>query len=175
MFIVLVSTTILTRVIFTAKNSSQPNMVPYRYKKWLSTIFILGAVHWIMDPDPDPSLFIRDLRDANKKKFFSKLFRLLLSVGVITSVLKDKKSPMKSLNRSVDILWVTYTVYQANCSAAVPSPSSHSHVPITVVCCRPAAHTMSFAKVPRHGFHLRTSFQSLQDGIIGIALFFHGN
>jgi hypothetical protein len=40
-----------------------------------------------MDPDPDPALFISDLKDANKKYFLLNTFE-----GTFTSFFKDKKS-----------------------------------------------------------------------------------
>jgi hypothetical protein len=45
------------------------------------------------DADPDPSIFIIDLQDANKKLIFKKMFScLLLFEGSFTSFFKDKKS-----------------------------------------------------------------------------------
>jgi hypothetical protein len=44
------------------------------------------------DPDPNPSIFIIDLQDANKNKFFKKVFLHILFEGTFTSFLKDKKS-----------------------------------------------------------------------------------
>jgi hypothetical protein len=47
-----------------------------------------------MDPDadPDPSIFIIDLQDANKKLFKKKFSCILLFEGTFTSFFKDKKS-----------------------------------------------------------------------------------
>jgi hypothetical protein len=45
------------------------------------------------DPDADPSIFIIDLHDANKKLIFLKKFScILLFEGTFTSFFKDKKS-----------------------------------------------------------------------------------
>jgi hypothetical protein len=44
-----------------------------------------------MDPDPDPSIFIIDLQDANKK-LNKKKFCILLFEGTLTSFFKGKKS-----------------------------------------------------------------------------------
>jgi hypothetical protein len=47
---------------------------------------------WLMDPSPDPAIFVIDLQDANKKTifftkkyFFSKFFCLLLFKGSFTT------------------------------------------------------------------------------------------
>jgi len=45
-----------------------------------------------MDPDPDPSIFIIDLQDANKKIIYKKFFCIFLFEGTFTSFFKDKKS-----------------------------------------------------------------------------------
>jgi hypothetical protein len=50
-----------------------------------------------MDPDPDagsdPSIFIIDLQDANKKLIFKiKFICIILFEGTLTSFYKDKKS-----------------------------------------------------------------------------------
>jgi hypothetical protein len=48
-----------------------------------------------MDPDPDmdPSIFIIDFQDANKKLIFIlKFYCILLFEGTFTSFFKDKKS-----------------------------------------------------------------------------------
>jgi hypothetical protein len=46
-----------------------------------------------MDPDPDPSIFIIDLQDANKQLIFKKKFScILLFEGTYTSFFKDKRS-----------------------------------------------------------------------------------
>jgi hypothetical protein len=47
-----------------------------------------------MDPDPDPSIFIIDLQDTNKKLFEKKVFLhiTVLYEGTFTSFFKDKKS-----------------------------------------------------------------------------------
>ncbi len=48
---------------------------------------------WLMDPDPDPAIFVIDLQDASKKLiFWHNFFCLLLSEGTFTSFFKDKKS-----------------------------------------------------------------------------------
>ena len=57
-----------------------------------------------MDPDadPDPSIFIIDLQDANKKlMFFFKFSCILLFEGTFTSFFKDKKS--KRSHKTVEI------------------------------------------------------------------------
>ncbi len=49
---------------------------------------------WPMDPDPvrDPTIFVLDLQDANKKLFFSKFFCFLLFEGTFKSFFYDKTS-----------------------------------------------------------------------------------
>jgi hypothetical protein len=57
-----------------------------------------------MDPDadPDPSIFIIDLQDANKKLFlFFKFSCILVFKGTFTSFFKDKKS--KRRHKTVEI------------------------------------------------------------------------
>jgi hypothetical protein len=59
-----------------------------------------------MDPDPyadpDPSIFIIDLQDANKKQIiFKKFFFIVLFEGTFTSFFKDKKS--KRSHKTVEI------------------------------------------------------------------------
>jgi hypothetical protein len=60
-----------------------------------------------MDPDPnadpDPSIFIIDLQDANKKQIKKKIFlhTVLLFEGTFTSFFKDKKS--KRSHKTVEI------------------------------------------------------------------------
>ena len=44
------------------------------------------------DADPDPSIFIIDLQDANKNEFKKKFFCIVLFEGTFTSFFKDKKS-----------------------------------------------------------------------------------
>jgi hypothetical protein len=52
--------------------------------------------------DPDPSIFITDLQDANKKLIFSnKFFCILLFEGTFTSFFKDKKA--KRSHKTVEI------------------------------------------------------------------------
>ncbi len=46
---------------------------------------------WLIDPDADPSIFIIDLQDANKK-LFKKVFLHISFEGTFTSFCKDKKS-----------------------------------------------------------------------------------
>jgi hypothetical protein len=53
-----------------------------------------------MDPDQDPSIFITDLQDANKKLFF-KFSCILRFEGTFTSFFKDKKS--KKIHKTVEI------------------------------------------------------------------------
>jgi hypothetical protein len=57
-----------------------------------------------MDPDsdPDPSVFIIDLQDANKNQLKKKLFCILLFEGTFTSFFKDKKSK-RSPTKAVEI------------------------------------------------------------------------
>jgi hypothetical protein len=46
-----------------------------------------------LDPDPNPSIFVMDLQDSNKKRIFLKqFFFLLLFEGTFTSFFKDKKA-----------------------------------------------------------------------------------
>jgi hypothetical protein len=57
-----------------------------------------------MDPDPDadldPSIFIIDLQDANKKFIFLKKFScILLFEGTFTSFFKNKKSKRSLRNQ----------------------------------------------------------------------------
>ncbi len=47
---------------------------------------------WLMDPDPDPAIFVIDLQDPNKKANLKKVFLLLLFEYTFTSFFKDKKS-----------------------------------------------------------------------------------
>jgi hypothetical protein len=57
-----------------------------------------------MDPDadPDPSIFIIDLQDANQKVIFlTKFFQILLFEGTFTSFFKDEKS--KRSHKTVEI------------------------------------------------------------------------
>ena len=54
-----------------------------------------------MDPDPDPSIFIIDLQDANKKQILKKSFCILLFEGTFTSIFEDKKS--KRSHKTVEI------------------------------------------------------------------------
>jgi hypothetical protein len=54
-----------------------------------------------MDPHPDPSIFIIDLQDANKKRFKKKVFCIALFDGTFTSFFKDKK-PKRS-HKTVEI------------------------------------------------------------------------
>jgi hypothetical protein len=56
-----------------------------------------------MDSDPDPSIFIIDLQDANKKQTFLKSFLHSTSTfeGTFTSFFKDKKS--KRSHKTVEI------------------------------------------------------------------------
>jgi hypothetical protein len=47
----------------------------FRIRDILKRIRILGPVHWVTDPAPDPGIFISGFRDANKKYLFlTKLF-----------------------------------------------------------------------------------------------------
>ncbi len=48
---------------------------------------------WLMDPDPDPAMFVIDLQDVIKKLIFEhNFFCLLLFIATFTSFFKDKKS-----------------------------------------------------------------------------------
>jgi hypothetical protein len=51
-------------------------------------IRILGPVHLISDPDPDPALFVSELQ-GQQQIIFSKFFCLLLSVSIFTSLFKE--------------------------------------------------------------------------------------
>jgi hypothetical protein len=53
------------------------------------------------DADPDPSIFIVDLQDANKKLIFFKFFCIVLFEGTFTSFFKVKKS--KKSHKTVEI------------------------------------------------------------------------
>jgi hypothetical protein len=49
------------------------------------------------DPDADPSIFVVDLQDANKKLIFSnKFFCVILFEGIFTSFFKGKKKSKRS-------------------------------------------------------------------------------
>jgi hypothetical protein len=54
-----------------------------------------------MDPDPDPSFFIIDLQDANKKRIKKKFFCIVIFEGTFISFFKDKKS--KRSHKTVEI------------------------------------------------------------------------
>ncbi len=60
---------------------------------------------WLMDPDPDAdpdsSIFITDLKDANKKLFKNFFSCILLLEGIFTSFFKHKKS--KRSHKTVEI------------------------------------------------------------------------
>jgi hypothetical protein len=43
-----------------------------------------------MDLDPDPTVFVIDLQDANKNTIYAKFFCLLLFEGTFTSFFKEK-------------------------------------------------------------------------------------
>jgi hypothetical protein len=47
---------------------------------------------WLMDPDPDPAIFVFDLQDDNKKIILKKSSSAYYFEGTITSFFKDKKS-----------------------------------------------------------------------------------
>jgi hypothetical protein len=53
------------------------------------------------DSDPDPSIFITDLQDANKKLIKKKVFLHILFEGTFTSFFKGKKS--KRSHKTVEI------------------------------------------------------------------------
>jgi hypothetical protein len=58
----------------------------------------------LMDPDPDadpnPAIFVIDLEDANKNKFFLKqFFCILLFEGTFISFIKNKKKLQNSRNQ----------------------------------------------------------------------------
>jgi hypothetical protein len=54
---------------------------------------------WLTDPDPDPTFFIIDLQDANKKLIYKKFFCILLFEGTFTKDKKVKKKSQKSINQ----------------------------------------------------------------------------
>ncbi len=54
-----------------------------------------------MDPDPDPSIFITDLQDVNKKLIKKKVFSILLFEGTFTLFFKGRKS--KRSHKTVEI------------------------------------------------------------------------
>jgi hypothetical protein len=51
--------------------------------------------------DPDPSIFIIDPQDANKKLILKKVFGIILFEGTFTSFFKDKQS--KRSHKTVEI------------------------------------------------------------------------
>ncbi len=61
----------------------------FRIRVILIRIRIFGYIIWITDPDPDPALFDSIFQDANKNEFFSKLFCLILTVGVPVTCHKE--------------------------------------------------------------------------------------
>ncbi len=54
---------------------------------------------WVMDPDPDPALFIIDLQDANKKLLFFKSFLHITFWRYIYIVFKKIKRSQNSRNQ----------------------------------------------------------------------------
>jgi hypothetical protein len=54
-----------------------------------------------MDADPDPSIFITDLQDANKKLFKKKVFLYITFLRYLYIIFKDKKS--KICHKTVEI------------------------------------------------------------------------
>jgi hypothetical protein len=65
-----------------------------------------GPSHFGVDPDSDPSIFVIDLQDANKKLIFSKSFFLLIRVlfeGTFTSFFKDKKSKRSHRTNRINV------------------------------------------------------------------------
>ncbi len=62
----------------------------FRNHELLVRIRIPGSIRYLcpMDPDADPAIFISDLEDIKKKKFFC----LLLFEGTFPSFFKDIKS-----------------------------------------------------------------------------------
>ncbi len=55
----------------------------------------------LMDPDPDPAIFVIDLQDACKKLIFlHNFFCLLLFEGIFTSFFKDKRSKKSQNSRN---------------------------------------------------------------------------
>jgi hypothetical protein len=62
-----------------------------------------------MDPDadPDPSIFIIDLQDVNKKQIiFEKFFYILLFEGTFTSFFKDKKSKRNNITVEIKVFLI---------------------------------------------------------------------
>jgi hypothetical protein len=56
----------------------------------------------IMNPDPDPAIFVNNLQDANKKlSVLKKVFSLLIFEGKFSSFFKNKKS--KRSHKTVEI------------------------------------------------------------------------
>jgi hypothetical protein len=58
-----------------------------------------------MDPDPDPSIFIMDPQNGNKKLIFQKVFlhSTLIFEGTFTSFLKEKDKKSKRSLKTVEI------------------------------------------------------------------------
>jgi hypothetical protein len=54
-----------------------------------------------VDPDPNPSIFIVDLQDVNKKLIKKKFFRILFFEGTFKSFFKGKRS--KRRHKTVEI------------------------------------------------------------------------
>jgi hypothetical protein len=60
--------------------------------------------------DPDPSFFIFDLQDANKKLIKKKkFFCILLSEGTFTSFFKDKKSKRSHKTVEIKVFLTTFS------------------------------------------------------------------
>jgi hypothetical protein len=100
-----------------------------------------------MDPDPDsdPSIFIIDLQDANKKRIKKKFFCIVLFEGTFTSFFKDKKS--KRSHKTVEIkVFLTINdgrirIHEAqnHVDSVDPDPDSNpdpEHWKQHLVCCR---------------------------------------
>ncbi len=85
---------------------------------------------WLMDPDsdPDPSIFIIDLQDANKKQtFFNKFSCILLFEGTFTLFFNDKKS-----KRSHKTVWIKVFLLYINLMIEGSGSSARSgSIPLT--------------------------------------------
>ncbi len=93
----------------TNKGDEEEGLVPLRYF-CVKCLFSLPVFRirdilpdpylWLTDPDsaPDPSHFVSELQDANKKLLYFKFFRFLLFEGIFTSLFKHKKVMKNSQN-----------------------------------------------------------------------------
>ncbi len=90
-------------------------------------IRILQSVHLITGPDPapDPALFVIDFQDAKKKRFFSDLFCLLLSVGTLTSVFKVMMSLRSHYTAEIKVVNFLCLLMEGSESGAGSVPNNY--------------------------------------------------